>query len=81
MQHLLSKVTYLVEASRGYNQKDLCSDVNIQLVFWSLIELVIQTVKFGLRGECIPHAEILAEFLSAHFQENPTNSAYFLCYF
>jgi hypothetical protein len=36
-----------------------------------------QTVKFGLRGERVPRAEILAEFLSAHFQENPTKSAYF----
>jgi hypothetical protein len=36
-----------------------------------------QTVKFGLRGERFPRAEILAEFLSAHFQENPTKSAYF----
>jgi hypothetical protein len=25
----------------------------------------------------VPRAEILAEFLSAHFQENPTKSAYF----
>ena len=37
-----------------------------------------QTVKFGLRGEHIPRAEILAEFLSAHFQENPTKFAF--CY-
>jgi hypothetical protein len=37
----------------------------------------LQTVKFGLRGERVPHAEILAEFLSAHFQENPTKSACF----
>ena len=36
-----------------------------------------QTVKFGLRGERVPRAEILAEFLSAHFQKNPTKSAYF----
>jgi hypothetical protein len=37
-----------------------------------------QTVKFGLlRGERVSRAEILAEFLSAHFQENPTKSACF----
>jgi hypothetical protein len=34
-----------------------------------------QTVKFGLCGERIPRTEILAEFLSTHFQENPTKSA------
>jgi hypothetical protein len=34
-----------------------------------------QTVEFGLRGERVPRAKILAEFLSAHFQENPTKSA------
>jgi hypothetical protein len=39
--------------------------------------IVGHTVKFNLRGERIPRAEILAEFLSAHFQENPTKSAYF----
>jgi hypothetical protein len=36
-----------------------------------------QTVKFGLRGEHVPRAEILTVFLSAHFQENLTKSAYF----
>jgi hypothetical protein len=35
---------------------------------------LFQTVKFGLQKVW---PEILAEFLSAHFQENPTKSAYF----
>jgi hypothetical protein len=34
-----------------------------------------QTVKFGLCRECMLRTEILAEFLSTHFQENHTKSA------
>jgi hypothetical protein len=33
--------------------------------------------KFDCKVWRVPRAEIVAEFLSAHFQENPTKSAYF----
>jgi hypothetical protein len=50
----------------------------LSLSIWKLsYSMPFQTVKFGPHGERVPRTEILAEFLSAHFQENPTKSAYF----
>jgi hypothetical protein len=47
--------------------------------FWKVIIPQSQSpnCKVWPRRERVPSAEILAEFLSAHFQENPTKSAYF----